>query len=88
MEQWTTIINKPELIEEIRKAPDDRFSFIAAVQEVRVISKGYVFLGTQEMRYLYTDCFGEIHYGHYSLRYRLSSKHRSEPTDSQYDNNL
>ena len=34
MEQWTTIINKSELIDEIRKAPDDRFSFMQAVQEV------------------------------------------------------
>ena len=36
MERWTTIVNKQELIEEIRKAPDNKFSFSEAVVEVKL----------------------------------------------------
>ena len=34
MGRWTTVVNKPELIEEIRKAPDDKVSFDLATKEV------------------------------------------------------
>ncbi|PAV19648.1 cytochrome P450 [Pyrrhoderma noxium] len=34
IERWLVVINKPELIEEIRKAPDDVFSFLEASKEL------------------------------------------------------
>lgn len=38
MEQWTTIINKIELVDEIRMAPDQRLSFLKAADEVRFLT--------------------------------------------------
>ncbi|KAI5118676.1 hypothetical protein M0805_003613 [Coniferiporia weirii] len=34
LERWTVIINKSELVEEIRKAPDDKISFTQAIGEL------------------------------------------------------
>ena len=36
MERWTTVVNKLDLIEELRKAPDDKVSFHLASKEVRL----------------------------------------------------
>lgn len=35
IERWHVIVTKPELVEEVRKAPDDALSFEYAVDEVR-----------------------------------------------------
>ena len=34
-DRWLVVVNTPELIEELRKLPDDQVSFIDAVHEVR-----------------------------------------------------
>ena len=39
--QWTTIVNKTELIEEIRTAPEDRFSLMKAVDQVRPLISAF-----------------------------------------------
>ena len=36
MGRWMTVMNKPNLIEEIRNAPDDKMSFDIATKEVRL----------------------------------------------------
>ena len=36
MERWTTVVNKPDLVEELRKAPDDKLSFRLAIKEVNL----------------------------------------------------
>ena len=35
MGSWHVVINKPELVEEVRRAPDDKLSIGAAFSEVR-----------------------------------------------------
>ncbi|KAH8113854.1 cytochrome P450 [Phellopilus nigrolimitatus] len=34
LERWIVIVSKPELVEEIRKAPDDKFSFTEAAHDI------------------------------------------------------
>lgn len=38
LDKWMVIVNTPELIEEIQKAPDHVLSFEAAVDDVRIFT--------------------------------------------------
>ena len=38
LEQWLIVVNTPELIEELRKAPDDKMSVSQAIADVRISS--------------------------------------------------
>lgn len=38
IDHWEVVVSKPELIDEVRKAPDDKLSFYAAVDEVGLLT--------------------------------------------------
>lgn len=42
MGSWHVVISKPELIEEVRKVPDDKLSIAAAFDEVRAGALQYL----------------------------------------------
>ncbi|KAL5499081.1 hypothetical protein ACEPAH_1599 [Sanghuangporus vaninii] len=72
--RWLVIVNTPELIEEIRKAPDDKVSFIAATEDILAVkyTMGPSIHGnhyhvsmvrsqlTRNLGVLYTDIYDEV----------------------------
>ena len=55
LDRWLVVISGPELIEEVRKFPDDQVSFLDAVEEV-----GLLLCGQRSTRLSRMDSFSSF----------------------------